>query len=254
MQPCDAGTPGTLSNPNTMFNDLERYNNGRNSLRTLRNLADYMAGMRGRRKAVVFFSEGINYDVTNPFTNRYATDVQMEIREMIASATRANVNVYSVDPRGVTSGLEDGIELSGFPADGSISTTSLMNEMRLEQDSLRVVAEETGGFAVLNQNDFRNGFGRILEDNSSYYVLGYYSTDGKRDGGFRNLTVKVKQPGLQVRARKGYVAPRGRPPAGTAAPAGIAASIAMREALDSPVPVARTQVGKTSGVYAYSPA
>ena len=228
--------PGTLSNPNTMFNDLERYNNGRNSLRTLRNLADYMAGMRGRRKAVVFFSEGINYDVTNPFTNRYATDVQMEIREMIASATRANVNVYSVDPRGVTSGLEDGIELSGFPADGSISTTSLMNEMRLEQDSLRVVAEETGGFAVLNQNDFRNGFGRILEDNSSYYVLGYYPTNEKRDGRFRKVEVKVLKPGLRVRARSGYNAPTAAKKA-AAADTPARTSPELRDALDSPIAI-----------------
>ena len=61
----------------------------------------------------------------------------------------------------------------------------------LEQDSLRVVADETGGFAVLNQNDFRNGFSRILDDNSSYYVLGYYPTNDKLDGRFRNVQVKV---------------------------------------------------------------
>lgn len=228
--------PGTLSNPNAMFNDLERYNNGRNALRTLRNLADYMAGMRGRRKAVVFFSEGINYDVTNPFTNRYATDVQLEIRDMIASATRANVNVYSVDPRGVTSGLEDGIELSGFPADGSISTTGLMNEMRIEQDSLRIVAEETGGFAVLNQNDFRNGFGRILEDNSSYYVLGYYPTNEKRDGRFRKVEVKVLKPGLRVRARSGYNAPTAAKKA-AAADTPARTSPELRDALDSPIAI-----------------
>ena len=83
----------------------------------------------------------------------------------------------------------------------------MMNELRLEQDSLRVVADETGGFAVLNQNDFRDGFSRILEDNSSYYVLGYYPGNDKRDGRFRNVQVKVLRPGLKVRARRGYAAP-----------------------------------------------
>ena len=103
--------------------------------------------------------------------------------------------------------MEDAIEIGGLPADGSISTIDLMDEMRLEHDSLRVVADETGGFAVLNQNDFRTGFSRILEDNSSYYVLGYYPTNDKRDGRFRNVQVKVLKPGLKVRARRGYVAP-----------------------------------------------
>src|SRR5450756_332746 len=50
-------------------------------MRTLKNLADFMAGMRGRRKAVVFFSEGVNYNVTDPFNNPHATDVQREIRD-----------------------------------------------------------------------------------------------------------------------------------------------------------------------------
>ena len=230
--------PGLNSTAAATFNDLQRFTNARNSLRTVKNLADYMAGMRGRRKAVVFFSEGINYDVTNPIQNTHATDVQREIRDLVAAATRANVNVYSVDPRGVTTGMEDAIEIGSFPADGSIKTTDLMNEMRLEQDSLRVVADETGGFAVLNQNDFRNGFQRILEDNSSYYVLGYYPTNDKLDGRFRNVQVKVLTPGLKVRARRGYVAPfpakkekpdKGSPEEKT--------SPALRDALDSPVAI-----------------
>jgi VWFA-related protein len=142
--------PGAASNLNASFNEMMRYNNARNSMRTLKSLADFMAGMRGRRKAVVFFSEGLNYNVTDPFGSPHATDVQKEVQDLVAAATRSNVNVYTVDPRGVTTGMEDAIEMSGFPADGSISPTDLMNEMRLEQDSLRVVADETGGFAVLN--------------------------------------------------------------------------------------------------------
>ena len=234
----NTGIPGGGSNANASFNELQRYTNARNSLRTLQNLAAYMGGMRGRRKAVVYFSEGINYDVSNPIANTHATDVQREIRDLVAAATRANVNVYSIDPRGVTSGMEDAIEIGSFPTDNSIQTTDMLNELRLEQDSLRVVADETGGFALLNQNDFRGGFSRILEDNSSYYVLGYYPTNDKRDGRFRNVQVKVLKPGLKVRARRGYVAPvtgkkekpvKGSPEERT--------SPELRDALDSPIPI-----------------
>src|SRR4029079_16294049 len=166
-----------------------------------------MAGMRGRRKAVIYFSEGINYDVVDAINNAHATDVRHEVQDLIAAATRGNVSFYSVDPRGVTTGMEDAIEIGGFPADGSISSTALMEEMRIEHDSLRVIADETGGFPVLNQNDFRTAFARILEENSSYYVLGYYPTNEKSDGRYRNIKVNVVKPGLRVRYRRGYVAP-----------------------------------------------
>ena len=233
--------PGSPSTANASFNDMQRYNSARNSMRTLKSLADFMSGMRGRRKAVVFFSEGINYDVTNPFTSPHASDVQREIQDLIASATRANVSVYTVDPRGVSTGMEEAIELSGFPADGSIRPSDLMNEMRLEHDSLRVIADETGGFAVLNQNDFRTAFSRILEDNSSYYVLGYYPANEKKDGRFRKVEVKVLRPGLKVRSRRGYVAPvpvkaKKETPADLGAK-GEKTTPALREALDSPIPI-----------------
>ena len=231
-------TPGTASSANASFNEMQRFNNARNSMRTLKNLADFMAGMRGRRKAVVYFSEGLNYNVADQFNNRYGADVQREIREFINAATRANVSVYSVDPRGVTNGLEDGIEIASMPTDGSISMTSLMNEMRLEHDSLRVVAEETGGFAVLNQNDFRNAFSRILDDNSSYYVLGYYPANDKRDGRFRSVQVKLLPPGLKVRARRGYAAPlpakKEKPPKGSPEER---TTPALRDALESPIAI-----------------
>ena len=233
----NAGSVSGSSNANAAFNDIQRYNNARNTLRTLRNISDYMSGMRGRRKAVVFLSEGLNYDVVDTVSNRYASDVQREIRDLVAAATRANVNVYSVDPRGVTSGMEDAIEIGGFTTDPNLSATNLMNEMRLEHDSLRVVAEETGGFAVLNQNDFRTGFSRILEDNSSYYVLGYYPTNDKRDGRFRNVQVKVLKPGLRVRSRRGYVAPVPARKADEAKDTPARTSPELREALDSPIPV-----------------
>jgi VWFA-related protein len=231
-------TRGAGSNANAAFNEMQRYNNARNSVRTLRNIADYMAGMRGRRKAVVYFSEGVNYNVTDPFNNVHATDVQREIQDMVAAATRANVNVYTVDPRGLATGMEDAIEMGGFPTDGSISSTALLEEMRLEHESLRVIADQTGGFPVLNQNDYRTAFSRILDENSSYYVLGYYPTNDKRDGRFRNIQVRVTRPGLRVRARRGYVAPvPGKKESATKNAASPYTSPELRDALESPVPI-----------------
>jgi VWFA-related protein len=219
-------------------NDPMRAHKARNTFTVLKNVADYMTGIRGRRKAVVFFSEGIDYDIYDQINNTWASDIRAYGQEAIAAATRANVSIYAVDPRGL-SGLDEAIELSSVPDDPTLGlgVQSMQRELQISQDSLRTIADETGGFAAVNANDFSTGFERIIRENSSYYVLGYYSTNTKRDGEFRSVSVRVKNPGLQVRARKGYVAPKGRPPSGTPPPPGIAASIAMREALDSPVPV-----------------
>ena len=70
--------------------------------------------------------------------------------------------------------------------------------MRLSQDSLRVLASSTGGFAAVNRNDLNGAFDRIVAENSSYYVFGYYSTNERRDGRFRKIEVRVKRPGLRV--------------------------------------------------------
>jgi VWFA-related protein len=95
-----------------------------------------------------------------------------------------------VDPRGVTSGMEDAIEIGGCPPTDSITHDAAHGrDAASSTTACASIADETGGFAVLNQNDFRNGFSRILEDNSSYYVLGYYPTNDKRDGRFRNVKV-----------------------------------------------------------------
>jgi VWFA-related protein len=230
-------TLGTGATPRDANEPIRVYK-ARSTYATLKNVADYMAGIRGRRKAVVFFSEGIDYDIYDQFRNTYASDIRMYSQDAIAAATRANVTFYSVDPRGLSS-FDDAAEISSLPLDQSLGlgVAALQREMTLSQDSLRTLSEETNGFAAVNSNDFASSFARIIQDNSSYYVLGYYSEDAKRDGQFRNVAVRMKQPGLQVRARKGYVAAKGKPRAGTPPPPGIAASIAMRETLDSPVPV-----------------
>ena len=229
------------TNPGAVPRDLseaERAFKARNTLSTLRQVADYLAGVRGRRKAVVYFSEGIDYDIDNTIGNRYASDLRDEMLAAIAAATRANVSFYGVDPRGLSGLSDEGIEITAVPNDPTLGLgyASLSDELRRSQDSLRTISEETGGFAAVNRNDFREAFGHIIQDNSGYYLLGYYSSDTRRDGRFRRVQVRVKRPGLTVRARKGYTAPKGKAQSTTTL-ANTKTSPALREALDSPIPI-----------------
>ena len=199
------------ADPAADIDDKERGYHARNALDSIRNVANYLGSIRGRRKAIVYFSEGIDYDINNMFSDQIteAQSVMDATREMIAAATRANVVVYAVDPRGLGAEFQDMASIQSFPDDTSLGLgmSSIFNEVRLSQDSLRVMGEETGGFAVVNQNSFRDAFQRIVDDNSSYYVMGYYSSNDRRDGRFRKIEVKLpNRPGLTVRARKGYVA------------------------------------------------
>jgi len=221
--------------------DQERAFNARNTLRTLRNVADWFASVRGRRKAIIFVSEGIDYDINDLIpstgsTHYSASDILEETRETIAAATRSNVAIYGIDPRGLTDLGDETIEIGAFPDDTSLGVgqNSLQNEIRLSQDSLRTLSEETGGFAVVNQNDFSTAFDRLVRDNSSYYVLGYYPPD-TRPGRIHKITVRVSRSGLTVRARKGYITPKK-----TESPKNAAKDIRtpeVREAMESPLPV-----------------
>ena len=227
-------------NPGAAPRDLseaERSFKARNTMATLRQVADYLAGVRGRRKAVVYFSEGLDYDIENTIQNRFASEVRDEMQSAIAAATRANVTFYGIDPRGLMGMSDEAIDISSLPSDPTLNLGfgALNDELRRSQDTLRVLSEETGGFAAVNRNDYRDVFGRIIQDNSGYYLLGYYSSDARRDGRFRKLEVRLKRPGLTVRARRGYVAAKGKAPSTDAA--NKATSPALKEALDSPIPI-----------------
>jgi VWFA-related protein len=250
-----AGT-GLESDPARDLEDKERGFQARATLDTVRNLANYLGNIRGRRKAIVMFSEGIDYNIYDIMSmdNSGATEASTVIdatRDMLAAATRANVAIYGVDPRGLGASFENFAEVQSFPDDTSLglNQSALFNEVRLAQDSLRSMSEESGGFAVVNRNDFTNAFQRIVDDNSSYYMLGYYSSNDRRDGRFRKIEVRLKnRPGLVVRARKGYVAPRGRAPE-TKAAAKDGPSPELKEALESPLPLPALPLAVTATVF-----
>lgn len=221
--------------------DMERGFNARTTLDTLKNVADWFGAVRGRRKAILLVSEGIDYDIydviaANNSNHTSASMVLDATRDAIGAATRSNVAIYGIDPRGLTDLGDETIELGSFPDDTSLGVGqgSLNSELRLSQDSLRTLSEETGGFAVVNRNDFATAFQRIVEDNSSYYVLAYYPPDA-RPGRTHKIDVRVTRPGLTVRARKAYLTPKkvDAPKTTGASPS----TPELREALDSPLPV-----------------
>jgi VWFA-related protein len=230
--------------------DMERSFNARNTLQTLKNVSEWFASVRGRRKTILFVSEGIDYDITelipqNGSNHRDATQILDDTREVIQAATRSNVSIYGIDPRGLTDLGDESIEIGSFPDDTSlgIGTGSLLNELRMSQDSLRVLSEETGGFAVVNRNDFSTAFDRIVEDNSSYYVMAYYPPD-PRPGREHKIEVRMTRPGLTVRSRKGYVTPKKATPEKVSTK--DTRTPEVRGALDSPLPVS----GLTMHVFA----
>ena len=221
--------------------EFERAQRARTTLTLVRQLAEFMEGIRGRRKTILLVSEGISYDIYDPFTNSAAGLIMLRANDAVAAATRANVAIYAIDPRGLTA-FEETIEAPGTPSDGPQYSVvgALRSAQQLSRLSLQVLAEETGGFAAVNRNDFADAFARIVQENSTYYVLGYYPSNERRDGRFRRLEVLVKRPGLQVRARRGYVAPRGRAPEprpAAAAADGESLSPASVSALSSPIPI-----------------
>ncbi len=233
------------------IDERERGMQARNMLESIQKLSQFLGGVSGRRKALVLFSEGVDYDISDPINSFDATTIIASTRDLLSAATRANVAIYSVDPRGLGGVAEESIEVASFPDDTSlgIGTTSFWNEARMAQDSLRVMADETGGFATVNRNDFSDAFQRIVDDNSAYYVLGYYPTNDRRDGRFRKIEVRVpSRADARIRARKGYIAPRGR--AATTKPAGPDdASVELRNAMASPLPLAELPMAVTAAVF-----
>ena len=223
--------------------EFERAFNARTALTAIERLAEFMEGIHGRRKTMLLVSEGISYDIYDVFANQSADIVARQANDAAAAATRANVAIYAIDPRGLTA-FGEAIDAPTLPNDISPSqfsvNSALQDARRVSQQSLRTLAEETGGFAAINRNDFADAFARIVAENSTYYVLGYYPTNERRDGRFRSLEVRVTRPGLQVRARRGYFAPRGRAPdpePAVVSSDGDALSPAAASALSSPIPI-----------------
>ena len=127
-------------------------------------------------------------------------DHDIDFRRMLDMANRANASFYPIDPRGLA--VFDSPIGPDAPPPPHIDQAMLNSRI----DTLRTLAVATDGLAIVNSNDIDRGLKRVVDDLSSYYLIGYYSSNAKLDGRFRSIGVKVKRPGVAVRARRGYLA------------------------------------------------
>jgi VWFA-related protein len=125
-----------------------------------------------------------------------AMDDEVFFRDIINDANRGNASFYPIDPRGLV--------VFDTPIDQGLTVTQDARSLRTRQEAMRTLAGATDGLAVMNSNDLDQGLRKISDDLTSYYLVGYYSTNAKLDGGYRTLKVRVKRPGVDVRARRGY--------------------------------------------------
>ena len=183
--------------------NLERGQRAVGVLQTVRSLAEFLEGVRGRRKALLWFCEGIDYPMAEAFSSQSGNEIFVATRDAISAAAQANVNVFALDPRGLigmTTDFVDNMKAGapdmmgtdpnrpvGTPSSG---TQALLGEMRLTQDSLRTMAESTGGFAAVDTNSFDEAFSRITDANSRYYLLGYTPPNHPRNGRFHRIEVQ----------------------------------------------------------------
>jgi VWFA-related protein len=124
-------------------------------------------------------------------------DDATRLRQINEMANRRNVSFYPIAP-GLSAAPST--PLANQPR---ITTRQNISESQ-RQSELRGMAEDTDGVAIVNINDIAEPMRRIIADTSSYYLLGYQSTNSALDGKYRKITVRVKRPGIQVRARHGY--------------------------------------------------
>lgn len=196
------------------------------SMTAIRGLITHMGSLKEGRKALILVSEGFtsmlppqmrsqdaslpgsgNPQANNPMAGvgdlnedraAWTSGLNLldDLRAVYDAANKNNVAIYPVDPRGLP-GFE-------FDINENVNISTDAQYLSSTMDTLRTLAENTDGRAIVNRNDLATGMKQIVRDTSAYYLIGYNSTLAATDGKFHEIKVRVKRPGLQVRARKGY--------------------------------------------------
>ncbi|MEO6221877.1 MAG: VWA domain-containing protein [Vicinamibacterales bacterium] len=252
LEVCDPiGKPGDAENADAANVDpgceIQNLNANRGLIRALEDAARVLGAGDKRRKAFILVSENIAKDISGLFDGGEqianivspdnwvpASAYEYQLLNTMNAMRRGNVATYSIDPRGLITPQKLAEEC--FPPPGGIgadpctgdeatirnaagevsgftrSPTGWNAWVRKAQHGLEIMSEETGGFAVVNTDDFTSGISQIISDLDNYYLLGFYPADMKSKG-YRQIVVEVKgRPDLILRYRQGYQLEGAPPP------------------------------------------
>jgi len=196
----------------------------------LRGLSVRLGSIREGRKSIIYVSEGLqamlppqmraadasmgklgNPQALNPLAGEndpreqtaqtFATaDLYSQLRDVFIAATRNNTAIYTLDPRGLAT--------NEFDIDENVGPQQDQSMLQASTNTLRSIADETDGRAIVGRNDLAKGLQQALQDSAAYYLIGYTSAQAPVDGKFHQIKVQLsaaaKKRGLQVRARRGY--------------------------------------------------
>ena len=181
-----------------------------------------LGGLREGRKSVIFVSEGFSTylppqirripalgpaaadsdpDIERRIREQSEMELENRMKEVYRAAGRNNTAFYPLDPRGLAV-FEFDIN-DGGAAVAPVDLGSDAATLKSTQETLRSLAVETGGRAIINRNTLNEGLAEMISDSSYYYLLGY-TTQAPTDGKYHDIKVRVKRGGLEVRARKGF--------------------------------------------------
>lgn len=259
----------------------------------LRGAATRLGSLREGRKSIIFVSEGLtamlppqmrNQDASmpcsgggmpgcnpaagNPMAGENSTrettqqwfaqsDIYSRLRDVFDAANRNNTSIYALDPRGLA--------VQEFDIDENIGPGQDRTALRMTQDTLRVIAENTDGRAIVNRNDLAGALAQVTRDASAYYLIGYSSSAAPTDGKFHEIKVRVKRRGVEVRSRRGYWAATAADAARASAPApeapkaiqqalaSISTSVQSGKYVRTWIGTARADNGKTRVTFIWEP-
>jgi len=194
----------TADDANSYTADETEYNvfNTDRKLEALSSLAQSLSKIE-QKKSIIYFSNGVQ---------QTGNENQAELRTAVNEAIKANVAIYSVDMRGLQAlppgGEARNASMRGTGMYSGASQRNALDRNFASQETLQTLAGDTGGKAFLDSNDFGKVFRAVQNDTSQYYLLGYHSANPARDGRYRRIAVKLKNPSYKLEYRSGYYAPR----------------------------------------------
>jgi VWFA-related protein len=165
-----------------------------------------MLGSLNEKKALVYFASGMQ---------KNGADNQAQLQATVNAAIRSNVSFYPIDARGLQASAPLGDATRASQGGAGMYTGraagAMQRQMQNQQETLYTLAADTGGKALLDNNDLSMGLVQAQKDVSSYYILGYYTSNEKLDGKFRSVKITLKDPALQAKLakfdyRRGYYA------------------------------------------------